>query len=91
MTGYQEILQNPSYYGQLMVTTNAHIGNCSVNENEVESDSIRYQVLICKILVLIILALMLQRSLEVYFKKQSLICISDVDTRGSLVKLYRKR
>jgi carbamoyl-phosphate synthase small subunit len=44
MTGYQEIFTDPSYYGQLMVATNAHIGNYGVNENEVESDLLRYQV-----------------------------------------------
>jgi carbamoylphosphate synthase small subunit len=44
MTGYQEIFTDPSYYGQLMVTTNAHIGNYGVNENEVESVLLRYQV-----------------------------------------------
>ena len=37
MTGYQEIFTDPSYFGQLMVTTNAHIGNYGVNEHEVES------------------------------------------------------
>jgi len=43
MTGYQEIFTDPSYFGQLMVTTNAHIGNYGVNANEVESDGIKYQ------------------------------------------------
>ena len=48
MTGYQEIFTDPSYYGQLMVTTNAHIGNYGVNEDEVESDSIKISGLICR-------------------------------------------
>ena len=34
MTGYQEIFTDPSYFGQLMITTNAHIGNYGVAENE---------------------------------------------------------
>ena len=38
MTGYQEIFTDPSYSGQLMVTTNAHIGNYGINDTEVESD-----------------------------------------------------
>lgn len=38
MTGYQEIFTDPSYYGQIMVTTNAHIGNYGVNSDEVESE-----------------------------------------------------
>merc|ERR1712127_245458 len=48
MTGYQEIFTDPSYFGQLMVTTNAHIGNYGVEENEIESDSIKIAGLICR-------------------------------------------
>ena len=47
-TGYQEIFTDPSYYGQLMVATNAHIGNYGANFKEVESDSIKIAGLICK-------------------------------------------
>ncbi|MDG2151169.1 MAG: carbamoyl-phosphate synthase domain-containing protein, partial [Polaribacter sp.] len=47
MTGYQEIFTDPSYFGQLMVTTNAHIGNYGVNHNEVESEGIKISGLIC--------------------------------------------
>ena len=48
MTGYQEIFTDPSYYGQLMITTNAHIGNYGVNKNEIESESMKISGLICK-------------------------------------------
>ncbi len=48
MTGYQEVFTDPSYFGQLMVTTNAHIGNYGVNNEEIESDSIKIAGLICK-------------------------------------------
>ena len=48
MTGYQEIFTDPSYCGQLMVSTNAHIGNYGVNDSEVESQSIKISGLICK-------------------------------------------
>ena len=48
MTGYQEVFTDPSYFGQLMVTTNAHIGNYGVNANEIESDTIKIAGLICK-------------------------------------------
>ncbi|MCK5908041.1 MAG: carbamoyl phosphate synthase small subunit, partial [Flavobacteriales bacterium] len=41
MTGYQEIFTDPSYFGQLLVATNAHIGNYGVNNNEVESDGMK--------------------------------------------------
>ena len=48
MTGYQEIFTDPSYFGQIMVTTNAHIGNYGVNEKEVESNSVKISGLVCK-------------------------------------------
>ena len=48
MTGYQEIFTDPSYYGQIMVATNPHIGNYGVNENEVDSDGIKIAGLVCK-------------------------------------------
>ena len=48
MTGYQEIFTDPSYFGQIMVTTNAHIGNYGVNPSEVESDGIKISGLIVR-------------------------------------------
>ena len=48
MTGYQEIFTDPSYYGQLMVTTNAHIGNYGTVDDDSQSDSIKIAGLICK-------------------------------------------
>lgn len=48
MTGYQEIFTDPSYYGQLMITTNAHIGNYGTFSEEVESEDIKIAGLICK-------------------------------------------
>lgn len=48
MTGYQEIFTDPSYFGQIMVTTNAHIGNYGIHKEEIESDSIKIAGLVCK-------------------------------------------
>src|SRR5450631_483338 len=48
MTGYQEIFTDPSYFGQVIVMNNAHIGNYGVNEIEIESDSIKISGMICK-------------------------------------------
>lgn len=47
-TGYQEIFTDPSYFGQIMVATNAHIGNYGTLEEEVESDSIKIAGLVVK-------------------------------------------
>ena len=48
MTGYQEVFTDPSYFGQLMITTNAHIGNYGTQNDEIESDSMKISGLICK-------------------------------------------
>lgn len=82
MTGYQEIFTDPSYFGQLMIATNAHIGNYGVNENEVESDGIKISGLVCKNFSFNYSRADASESLEDYFIKQNLICISDVDTRA---------
>ncbi len=81
-TGYQEIFTDPSYYGQIMVTTNAHIGNYGVNVNEVESDSVKISGLVCKNFSMNYSRVDAEGSLYDYFEKQNLIVISDVDTRA---------
>lgn len=82
MTGYQEIFTDPSYFGQIMVATNAHIGNYGVNENEIESGSVKIAGLVCKNFSFEYSRAGAGESLKEYFTNQNLICISDVDTRG---------
>jgi len=81
-TGYQEIFTDPSYFGQIMVTTNAHIGNYGVNVNEVESDSVKISGLVCKNFSMNYSRVDASESLYDYLEKQNLIVISDVDTRA---------
>ncbi|OIQ37365.1 MAG: carbamoyl phosphate synthase small subunit [Bacteroidetes bacterium MedPE-SWsnd-G1] len=82
MTGYQEIFTDPSYYGQMMLTTNAHIGNYGVNDEEIESDSVKIAGLVCRNFSFNYSRDRANDSLENYFEKQNLIAISDVDTRA---------
>jgi carbamoyl-phosphate synthase small subunit len=82
MTGYQEIFSDPSYYGQLMVATNAHIGNYGVSDDDMESDNIKISGLICKNFSYDYSRPAATSSLEELFKKENLIAISDVDTRA---------
>ncbi len=82
MTGYQEIFTDPSYFGQIMVTTNPHIGNYGVNVEEVESDIIMISGLVCKNFSFNHSRPDSESNLFDYFQKQNLICISDVDTRA---------
>lgn len=81
-TGYQEIFTDPSYYGQLMVATNAHIGNYGTLSEEVESDSIKIAGLICKNFSFNYSRPSADDSLENFFEKNNLLAISDVDTRA---------
>jgi carbamoyl-phosphate synthase small subunit len=89
MTGYQEIFTDPSYFGQLMVTTNAHIGNYGTNEEEVESNSIKISGLICKNFSFDYSRDSADASLEEFLNKNNLFAISDVDTRA-LVSYIRE-
>ncbi|WP_088341562.1 glutamine-hydrolyzing carbamoyl-phosphate synthase small subunit [Robiginitalea sediminis] len=82
MTGYQEIFTDPSYFGQLMVTTNAHIGNYGAKEEEVESDGVKIAGLICKNFSYVYSRPDADMSLEAFLQKSNLFAISDVDTRA---------
>jgi len=82
MTGYQEIFTDPSYFGQLMVTANAHIGNYGTNADEVESDSIKIAGLICKNFSYDYSRDAADQSLEDFLNANNLFAISDVDTRA---------
>lgn len=82
MTGYQEIFTDPSYFGQLMVTTNAHIGNYGATDEETESDKVKIAGLICRNFSYVHSRKNAQESLEDFLNKNDLFAISDVDTRA---------
>ena len=82
MTGYQEIFTDPSYFGQLMVTTNAHIGNYGTKNSEVESDSVKIAGLICKNFTVPYSRQQADQSIQDYLEQQGIVAISDVDTRA---------
>ena len=82
MTGYQEIFTDPSYFGQLMVTTNTHIGNYGTTTEENESEGIKISGLICKNFSYDFSRDIADRSLEDFLEDNKLFAISDVDTRA---------
>ena len=82
MTGYQEIFTDPSYYGQIMVTTNAHIGNYGINNEEVESDGIKISGLIVRNFSFEHSRVDSDGNLKDWFVKHNLVAISDLDTRA---------
>ena len=82
MTGYQEVFTDPSYFGQLMITTSAHIGNYGIKNNEVESDTMKIAGLICKNFNNGFSREGADGDLNSYFVQQKKVVISDVDTRA---------
>ncbi|MBP3943817.1 glutamine-hydrolyzing carbamoyl-phosphate synthase small subunit [Sphingobacteriaceae bacterium WQ 2009] len=89
-TGYQEIFTDPSYFGQIMVTTNAHIGNYGVTQNDTESEKIQIAGLVCKNYNINYSRKMADTSIQNYFEEENLVGISDIDTR-SLVRHIRDK
>src|SRR5210317_1731766 len=82
MTGYQEIFTDPSYFGQIMVLTNAHIGNYGAANDEVESESIKIAGLVCKNFSYTYSRPHADESLEQFLERNETFAISDVDTRA---------
>ena len=90
MSGYQEIFTDPSYFGQIVVMTNSHIGNYGVQVDEVESDSIKISGMVCKKFNNGFSRKRATDSLENYFINGNVVAISDVDTRA-LVRYIRDK
>jgi len=87
MTGYQEIFTDPSYFGQILVTATAHIGNYGIHANEVESESLMISGLVCKKFSQPYSRASATSSIQDYFENHGLIGISDVDTRSIVRKI----
>ncbi|MGM9475397.1 glutamine-hydrolyzing carbamoyl-phosphate synthase small subunit [Pedobacter sp. GSP4] len=90
MTGYQEIFTDPSYFGQIMVTTNSHIGNYGIQKDEIESGSIKIAGLVCKNYNIVYSRKQATESIQDYFQNDNLVAISDIDTRA-LVRHIRDK
>ncbi len=90
MTGYQEIFTDPSYYGQILVATNVHIGNYGIKNSEVESDSIKIAGFVCHNFNVNYSRKQADKSIQDYFEQENLVAISDIDTRA-LVRHLRQR
>lgn len=87
MTGYQEIFTDPSYYGQLMVTTNAHIGNYGTRKVESESKNVQIAGLICRNFTNPYSRFMADSSIQDFLLEHQLIAISDIDTRALVLHI----
>lgn len=90
MTGYQEIFTDPSYFGQIIVMNNVHIGNYGIEPSEIESNSIKISGMICKKFNNGFSRKRATQSLEDYFQNAGIVSISDVDTRA-IVRYIRDK
>ena len=85
MTGYQEVFTDPSYYGQIVIMNNVHIGNYGINSNEVESDSIKVKGIIGRNLEEQYSRFAADNSLQEYFEKQEIVAIDGIDSRALVI------
>ncbi|MDP3981402.1 MAG: glutamine-hydrolyzing carbamoyl-phosphate synthase small subunit [Chlamydiota bacterium] len=82
MTGYQEIITDPSYCGQMVVMTYPHIGNYGVNSDDAESSKAHIKALIVRELCRVPSNWRSEESLDVYLKRNHVIGVEGVDTRA---------
>ena len=90
MTGYQEIYTDPSYYGQIIVNTTAHIGNYGTIEDEQESDKPKISGLVVNDFSDSFSRKASKESLQGYLERHSIVGIADLDTR-MLVRHIRSK
>ncbi len=90
MTGYQEILTDPSYSSQIVTLTYPHIGNTGVNAEDVESDKIHAAGLIIKDLPMLVSNFRSEQSLAEYLISQNIVAIAGIDTR-KLTRILREK
>jgi len=90
MTGYQEILTDPSYAEQMINLTYPHIGNTGCNEEDVEADTIFAKGLIIRNLPRRMSSFRASMSLDEYLKKKNILGIADIDNR-ELTRLLREK
>jgi len=90
ITGYQEILTDPSYCRQIVTLTYPHIGNTGANAEDVESDRVYAAGLVVRDLPLLASNFRKQWTLDEYLKRENVVAIADIDTR-KLTRILRDR
>lgn len=90
ITGYQEILTDPSYFKQIVTLTQPHIGNVGVNQEDEESDGIYVSGLVVRDLPLTLSNWRSEQPLDEYLRSQNIVAIADIDTR-KLTRILRDK
>lgn len=89
ITGYQEIMTDPSYKGQFVVFTHPHIGNVGINDDDEESEKCHLGAVIVRDLSIVVSNYRSVMTLDQYCKKHNVLGISGIDTRA-LTKVLRE-
>jgi carbamoyl-phosphate synthase small subunit len=90
MTGYQEILTDPSYAKQIVTLTYPHIGNTGTNAEDVESDQVWAAGLVIRDLPLLASSWRNEKPLDHYLRDHGIVAIADIDTR-KLTRILREK
>jgi carbamoyl-phosphate synthase small subunit len=90
MTGYQEILTDPSYTRQIVTLTYPHIGNVGVNREDCEAPRVYAAGLVIRDLPLIASNFRSEQTLDAYLKAENVVAIADIDTR-KLTRILREK
>lgn len=90
MTGYQEILTDPSYAQQIVTLTYPHIGNTGTNADDAESSGVHAAGLVIRDLPLIASNFRSEQDLGDYLVEHNTVCIADIDTR-KLTRIIREK
>ena len=90
ITGYQEILTDPSYAGQIVTLTYPHIGNTGVNDQDVEAGRVHAAGLVIRDLPVRASNFRAQRELSTYLVDEGVVGIAEIDTR-KLTRILRQR
>jgi carbamoyl-phosphate synthase small subunit len=90
LTGYQEILTDPSYCSQIVTLTYPHIGNVGVNPEDDESGEVFASGLVIRDLPLLASSWRKREGLDVYLKRNNVVGIADIDTR-KLTRILREK
>lgn len=90
MTGYQEVFTDPSYFGQVLVATNVHIGNYGIKHEESESENVKIAGFVCRNFNIPFSRKTANESIQDYFEREGIVAISDIDTRALVQHIRRQ-
>lgn len=90
MTGYQEVFTDPSYFGQVLIMNNVHVGNYGVNLIDMESSSVKIRGLIGRNLEEKFSRYKATGSLDEFLKANNIVAIEDIDTRALVTHVRTK-